>query len=69
MQTLHVRAEDETIKIVMSMLNQISQQGKEIEIIDNLTYNSEQQMILKGLTQEKIAETFEHDELWGQLLK
>jgi hypothetical protein len=69
MQTLHVRAEDETIKVVMSMLNQISQQGKEIEIIDNLTYNAEQLMILKGLAQEKSADTFEHDELWSQLLK
>ncbi|ABB45233.1 hypothetical protein Suden_1959 [Sulfurimonas denitrificans DSM 1251] len=69
MQTLHLRAEDKTIEVVMSMLNQISQKGEEIEIIDNLTYNKEQMMILKALNQEQNGETMEHDELWGELLK
>ncbi len=69
MQTLHLRAEHKTIEAVMSMLNQISQKGEEIEIIDNLTYNKEQMMILKALNQEQNGETMEHDDLWSELLK
>ena len=69
MQTLHLRAEHKTIEAVMNMLNQISQKGEEIEIIDNLTYNKEQMMILKALNQEQNGETMEHDDLWSELLK
>lgn len=69
MQTLHVRAEDETIQTVIGLLNQISQQGEQIEIIDNVTYNAEQMMILRGLDQEKNGETLDHDTLWNELLK
>lgn len=69
MQTLHLRAENGTIETIMSMLNQISQKGEEIEIIDNLTYTKEQIMILEALKQEKKGETIEHETLWNELLK
>jgi hypothetical protein len=53
----------------MAMINQISQEGKEVEIIDNLTYTKEQTMILKALSQEQNSEVTQHDKLWDDLLK
>lgn len=69
MQTLHLRAENKTIETIMSMLNQISQKGEEIEIIDNLIYNKELQMISKSLSQIEKGQTKEHNEVWSELLK
>ncbi len=69
METLHLRAEHQTIEILMAMINQISQEGKEVEIIDNLTYTKEQTMILKALSQEQNSEVTQHDKLWDDLLK
>ncbi len=54
MQTLHLRAENEVLE--------------KIEILDNLSFNMEKKMILKGLSQEKNGETISHDDLWNDLL-
>ena len=35
METLHLRAEHSTIELLMGVINQISQDGKEIELLDN----------------------------------
>ena len=58
METLHVRAEHRTIEVLMDVINKISQNGQEIEILDNTIYNQEQQ-----------EQIIEHDELWNDLLK
>jgi len=69
METLHVRAEHRTIEVLMDVINKISQNGQEIEILDNTIYNQEQQMIFKSLVQEQQEQIIEHDELWNDLLK
>lgn len=69
MQTLHLRAENDVLEKVLEMLNQFSLKGEKVEIIDNLVYENERSMILKALSQEKSAETIEHDMLWNELLK
>lgn len=69
MQTLHLRAENDVLEKVLEMLNQFSLKGEKVEIIDNLVYENERSMILKALSQEKNAETIEHDMLWDELLK
>ena len=53
METLHVRAEHRTIEVLMDVINKISQDGQEVEILDNTIYNQEQQLIFKALIQEQ----------------
>jgi len=69
METLHLRAEHSTIELLMGVINQISQEGKEIELLDNTVYNQEQKMIFKALMEEQNGETFEHNKLWDDLLQ
>lgn len=69
METLHVRAEHRTIEVLMDVINKISQDGQEVEILDNTIYNQEQQLIFKALIQEQQGQVIEHDELWDDLLK
>jgi hypothetical protein len=69
METLHLRAENETIKTLMDVINKISQSGQEIEILDNTVYEEEQKMIFKALIEEKKKEVYEHDKLWDDLLR
>ncbi len=69
METLHVRAEHRTIEVLMDVINKISQDGQEVEILDNTIYNQEQQLIFKALIQEQQGQVIEHDELWNDLLK
>ena len=68
MQTLHLRAESEVLEKIIAMVNQFSLKGDSIEILDNLSFNMEKKMILKGLAQEKKGETISHDDLWDDLL-
>jgi hypothetical protein len=68
MQTLHLRAENEVLEKIIAMINQFSLKGDKIEILDNLSFNMEKKMIVKGLTQEKNGETISHDNLWDDLL-
>ena len=69
MESLHLRADQRTIERIMGVINQISSEGEVIEIVDNLTFDLEQNMILKSLKQEKENDLFEHDEVWTELLK
>jgi hypothetical protein len=69
LETLHVRAEHRTIEVLMDVINKISQDGQEVEILDNTIYNQEQQLIFKALIQEQQGQVIEHDELWNDLLK
>jgi len=69
MESLHLRADQRTIEKIMGVINQISSEGEVIEIVDNLTFDLEQKMILKSLEQEKENGLYEHDEVWTELLK
>ncbi len=53
----------------MGVINKISKEGQEIEILDNTVYNQEQKMIFQALLEEQNGQTFEHDTLWNDLLK
>ena len=69
MESLHLRADQNTIEKIMSAINQISSRGEKIEIVNNITFDLEQKMILKSLEQEKENDLLEHDEVWSELLK
>jgi hypothetical protein len=69
MEALHLRAQPDTINLIMNVLNKASQSGQEVEILDNTVYDKEQKMIFQALLDEKNGETFEHDEIWSELLK
>lgn len=69
MQTLHLRAENSTIEILMDFINNISKNGQEIEILDNTVFKEEQKMIFQALLEEQKNQTIGHDELWNDLLK
>jgi len=69
MESLHLRADQNTIEKIMGLINKISSQGEAIEIVDNMTYDLEKKMILKSLNQEKEDDLYEHDEVWTELLK
>lgn len=69
MESLHLRAEPETIDMIISFLNKASKDGQEIELLDNTLYEREQKIIFKALLEEKTGETFNHDDIWDELLK
>ena len=69
METLHVRAEHSTIELLMGVINTMSKEGQEVEILDNIVYNQEQKMIFQALLEEQNGQTLEHDTLWDDLLK
>lgn len=69
METLHLRATQQTIELLMDSINKIAKDGNEVEILDNTLYEKEKEMIVNSLIQEKNGQTFEHDDLWSQLLK
>ena len=69
MGSLHLRADQSTIEKIMGVINKISAEGEEIEIVDNITFDLEEKMILKSLEQEKDNDLYEHDEVWTELLK
>jgi len=69
MEALHLRAQPDTINLIMNVLNKASQNGQEFEILDNTVYDKEQKMIFQALLDEKNGEIFEHDEIWNELLK
>ena len=68
METLHLRAEHNVIEEIMNVVNQYSHEGKEIEILDNMTFKIEQSMILKSLAQEEKNQVIPHDDIWHELL-
>ena len=69
MEALHLRAQPDTINLIMNVLNKASQSGQEVEILDNTVYDKEQKMIFQALLDEKNGEIFEHDEIWNELFK
>ena len=69
MEELHLRAQADTINLIMNIINNASKNGQEIEILDNTVYDKEQKMIFQALLEEKNNEIFEHEELWSELLK
>ena len=69
MEALHLRAQPDTINLIMNVVNKASQSGQEVEILDNIVYDKEQKMIFQALLDEKNGEIFEHDEIWSELLK
>ena len=69
MEALHLRAQPDTINLIMNVLNKASQNGQEFEILDNTVYDKEQKMIFQALLDEKNGEIFEHDDIWSELLK
>ncbi len=69
MESLHLRADQNTMEKIMSVINKISADGEAVEILDNLTYDLEKKMILESLKQEEENALYEHDEVWSELLK
>lgn len=67
MKSLHLRADQHTIEKILGAINQISFEGEVIEIVDNLTFDLEQKMILKSLKQEKENDLHEHDDVWTKV--
>jgi hypothetical protein len=69
MEALHLRAQLDAINLIIKMINKVSQDGQEIEIIDNTVFEKEQQMIFKALAEEEDGETFDHNSVWSELLE
>lgn len=69
METLHLRATQHTMQLLMDSINKIAKDGNEVEILDNTLYEKEKEMIFNALMQEKNGQTFEHNDLWDELLK
>jgi hypothetical protein len=69
MEALHLRAQPDTINLIMDVLNKASKNGQEVEILDNTVFEKEHKMILNALLEEKKNEIFDHDDIWNELLK
>jgi len=48
---------------------QFSKEGNNIEILNSDIFEKEKAMITKALEQEKKGNTFEHNDVWNELLK
>ena len=68
METLHLKADHQTMEQIMSVVNQASKDGRDIEVLDNTIFDMEKEMILKGLIEEQQGKTIDHDTLWKKLL-
>ncbi|MDK2081928.1 hypothetical protein [Aliarcobacter butzleri] len=69
METLHLRATHQSMQLLMNSINQIAKDGNEIEILDNTLFEKEKEIIFNALIQEKNGQTFEHNDVWDELLK
>lgn len=69
METLHIRTEEKCIEVLIDLVNKISKEGNQIEILDNTLYDKEQKMIFQSLLDEKNGNIYNHEELWDELLK
>lgn len=69
MQTLHLRAEESVIQKIMALVSQFSKNGEQVELLDNVMFNIEQQMIQKALTEEKQGLLHKHEETWKEILE
>ena len=68
METLHLKADSQTIEQVMNVINQASKDGHDIEVLDNTTFDMEKEMILKSLVEEQQGKLVAHNTLWKKLL-
>ena len=68
METLHLKADPQTIEQIMNVVNQASKDGHDIKVSDNTTFDIEKEMILKGLIAEQQGKVVDHDTLWKKLL-
>lgn len=68
METLHLKADHQTIEQIMSVVNQASKDGHDIEVLDNTTFDMEKEMILKSLVEEQQGKLVDHNTLWKKLL-
>ena len=68
METLHLKADTQTIEQIMNVVNQASKDGHDIKVSDNTTFDIEKEMILKGLIAEQQGKVIDHDTLWRKLL-
>lgn len=69
MQTIHLKADNLVITELLKIVNNFNEVGKEIEIIDNKTFDLEHNMINQALEEEEISKTHTHDEVWKELLE
>jgi len=69
MQTLLLRADEKVLEKIVAVINQFSKEGNNIEILNSDIFEKEKAMITNALEQEKKGNTFEHNDVWNELLK
>ena len=69
MQTLLLRADKKVLEKIVAVINQFSKEGNNIEILNSDIFEKEKAMIANALEQEKKGNTFEHNDVWNELLK
>jgi len=69
MQTLLLRADEKVIEKIVAVINQFSKERNNIEILNSAIFEKEKVMINKVVEQEKKGNTFEHSDIWNELLK
>lgn len=63
MQTLHIYADEINTQNVLRYINELSTNGSEIEILDNIVVNFEQKAVLIALSQIEKNEIYTTDEV------
>jgi len=69
MQTLLLRADEKVLEKIVAVINQFSKEGNNIEILNSDIFEKEKAMINRALEEEKKGNTFEHNDVWNELLK
>ena len=69
MQTLLLRADEKVLEKIVAVINQFSKEGNNIEILNSNIFEKEKAMINRALEEEKKGNTFEHNDVWNELLK
>ncbi len=67
MKTLHINSSDAAASEILSFIQQLSLEGKQVELLDEHVYNYEKQSIDKALEQECAGEVFTSDEVLNYL--
>lgn len=68
MQTIHLKAENNVIEDILKHINKLNRLGKNVELLDNETFELENNYINQALKEEKEGKTSSHDEVWNELL-
>jgi hypothetical protein len=66
-KTLHINTTEDTAQNILAFINNLVDDGKQVEILDDKIYNFEKKGIDQALLQEQNNETYSFEEVLQEL--